>query len=112
MTSGQKTSIPEFELELTSGMNRFLYKVTGLLGLTTGLGVIAWGVWSVLTSLGTFVYEEAGASVSEILINNGLNEGLLLSSIVIALGVIILELKKIQILLQQAVRSPGIDKPD
>ena len=77
-------------------LNRVMYRVTGILGLTTGIGVIAWGVWSLFASLATFVYEETGVTVEEILINNGLNEGLMLSAVVIALGVIILELKKIQ----------------
>lgn len=84
------------ELDSVGRLNRIMYKLTGILGLTTGVGVIAWGVWSLVATLATFVYEEEGLSVEEILMNNGLNEGLLLAPIVIALGVIILELKKIQ----------------
>ena len=106
MNAQQKTSYAE--LEISSRMNRIMYRLTGLLGLTTGIGVIAWGIWSLITTTVTFVYEETGVSTLEVLINNGLNEGLLLSAIVIALGVIILELKKIQhILLQAAKPSPG-----
>ena len=80
-------------------------------GLTTGIGVIAWGAWSLITTLATFVYEEAGeVSAEEILMNSGLNEGLLLSAVVIALGVIILELKKIQqILLRDRVGGLDLD---
>ena len=82
--------------------NRLLLKLGSLLGLTTGIGVIAWGVWSMVTTVGTFVYEETGVSTDEILMNTGLNDGLLLSAIVVALGVIILELKKIQYLIIEA----------
>ena len=88
--------ISDKDWETSGRLNRTMYRVTGVLGLTTGIGVIAWGIWSLLGTLGTFIYEETGLPVEEILINNGFNEGLLLSAVVIALGVIILELKKIQ----------------
>ena len=98
MTTQEKTIYREVE---TSGrVNRTLYRVTNILGLTTGLGVIAWGVWSLIATLATFFYEESGVSLEETLVNNAFNEGLLLSAVVIALGVIILELKKIQELMQ------------
>lgn len=100
MTAQNKATYQD--LDESGRMNRIMYKLTGLLGLTTGIGVIVWGVWSLFATLATFVYEETGLAVEEILINDGLNEGLLLSAIVIALGVVILELKKIQqILVEQ-----------
>ena len=98
MTGQEKASYGE--LQTSGGFNRIMYKLTSLLGLTTGVGVIAWGVWSLIATVATFVYEETGLVVEEILINNALNEGLLLSAAVIALGVIVLELKKIQDLLR------------
>lgn len=98
---------PYKELATSGRLNRTMYWLTGVLGLTTGIGVIAWGIWSLFATLATFVYEESGVSTEEILINSGFNEGLLLSAIVIALGVIILELKKIQQLL-----VPDEDEPD
>lgn len=110
MNAQQKTTYAE--LEASGRMNRIIYRVTGLLGLTTGIGVIAWGIWSLVTTAATFVYEETGVSTVEVLINNGLNEGLLLSSIVIALGVIILELKKIQHILVQAADPSADDSSD
>ena len=110
MTEPQKAT--EQELEIASQMNRIMYKVTGLLGLTTGIGIIAWGIWSLVTTAATFVYEETGVSAVEVMINNGLNEGLLLSSIVIALGVIILELKKLQQIVLQAADSSVDDDAD
>lgn len=95
------------ELETAGRLNRTIFKLTGVLGLTTGIGVIVWGVWSLIATLGAFFYEETGVSTEEILINNGLNEGLLLSAVVIALGVIVLELKKIQDLLQRGKARAG-----
>ena len=100
MTSESKASHEEAE---TGGpINGLMYRVTGLLGLTTGIGVIGWGVWSLVATVGTFAYEESGVGAEEIMINNGLNQGLLLSAIVIALGVLILEVKKLQSLLGAA----------
>ena len=95
------------ELESLGRLNRITYKLTGILGLTTGIGIIAWGLWSLVATLATFVYEEEGLPVEEILINNGLNEGLLLAPIVVALGVIILELKKIQDLMLGGPHQDG-----
>ena len=92
------------ELESAGRLNRTMFKLTGILGLTTGIGVIVWGLWSLIATLATFFYEESGVSTEEILISNGLNEGLLLSAVVIALGVIVLELKKIQDLIQRGQR--------
>ncbi len=91
----QKNRLPR-ELKPVGRLHRTMYNVTDVLGLTTGIGVIAWGVWGLVSTLATFFYEETGLSVEEILISNAFNEGLLLSAVVIALGVIILELKKIQ----------------
>lgn len=79
--------------------NRVMMRLSSVLGLTTGIGVVAWGVWSLVATILTFVYEETGISTEEILISDSLNQGLLLSAVVIALGVMILELKKIQQLL-------------
>ncbi len=82
-------------------VNRAMYKLSGALGLTTGFGVIAWGCWSLIATLGTYFYEETGLATREILIENGLNQGLLLSAVVIGLGVIVLELKTIQALMRE-----------
>ena len=93
------------DIDASGRMNRTMYRVTGILGLTTGIGVIGWGIWSLLGSIATFAYEETGLPVEEILINNGLNEGMLLSGVVIALGVIILELKKVQTLIRVDIET-------
>ena len=100
------------DIDASGRMNRTMYRVTGILGLTTGIGVIGWGIWSLLASIATFAYEETGLPVEEILINNGLNEGMLLSGVVIALGVIILELKKVQALIRIEIETRIGESPD
>ena len=107
----KQTETTHKELESFGRLNRTIYKLTGALGLTTGVGIIAWGLWSLVETLATLFYKKSGLAVEEILVNNGFNEGLLLSAIVIALGVIVLELKKIQDLMldnanQQANKNP------
>ena len=84
-------------------------KGDGVFITTTGVGVIGWGLWSLIATVGTFFYEETGLPVEEILINNGLNEGLLLSAVVIALGVIVLELKRIQAQIERATNARASD---
>lgn len=94
MTTQQK--VLAADAESASRVHRTMFKVSNVLGLTTGIGVIAWGAWSLIATIATFIYEESGASLEEILISNGVNQGLLLSAVVIALGVILLELKSIR----------------
>lgn len=75
--------------------NRWMMMLSGALGLTTGVGVVAWGAWSLLVTLGLTIYERSGISPAEVAIEDALNQGLLQSAMVIALGVIILELRRI-----------------
>ena len=110
MNTEQKASYRE--LESAGRLNWATFKLIDILGLTTGIGVIAWGVWSLIATLATFFYEETGLSTDEILVNNGLNEGLLLSAVVIALGVIVLELKKIQDLMRSEVEQDTGESPE
>lgn len=78
-----------------SVFNRLMMRLSGLLGLTTGIGVVAWGAWSLLITVGVSVYERTGLGVDEILIEDAFNQGLLQSAMLIALGAIILELRRI-----------------
>ncbi len=75
--------------------NRLMMRFSGLLGLTTGIGVVAWGAWSMLATLVMTVYERTGLTEVEVLIEDSLNQGLLQSAMLIALGAIILELRRL-----------------
>ena len=79
----------------TRRANRMMMWMTGVLGLTTGIGIVAWGAWSLLVTLGLTVYERTSLKPEEVIIEDALNQGLLQSAMVIALGVIILELRRI-----------------
>ena len=107
-----QTEVSHNEFESSGNLNGTMYKLTGVLGLTTGVGVIAWGLWSLAATLVTLVYEETGFSVEELLMNNAFNEGLLLSAVVIALRVIVLELKKIQDLMLDSANRRAHPNPD
>ncbi|MGF1475424.1 MAG: hypothetical protein ACFB6S_07670 [Geminicoccaceae bacterium] len=75
--------------------NRLMMRLTRFLGLTTGVGVIAWGAWSLLVTIGMTFYERSGLSEAEILVEDAFNQGLLQSAMLIAIGAVILELRRI-----------------
>lgn len=75
--------------------NRLMKKLSDLLGLTTGIGVVAWGTWSLLITVVLTVYERSGLTVLQVQIEDAFNQGLLQSAMLIALGAIILELRRI-----------------
>ncbi len=79
----------------TRKSNRLMMWVTGVLGLTTGIGIVAWGAWSLLATIGLSIYERTALTPDQVLVEDALNQGLLQSAMVIALGVIILELRRI-----------------
>ncbi len=79
----------------TRKSNRLMMWITGLLGLTTGIGVVAWGAWSLLATIGLSIYERTALRPDQILVEDALNQGMLQSAMLIALGVIILELRRI-----------------
>ena len=79
--------------------NRVMVWISNVLGLTTGIGVIAWGVWSLIMTVGLSIYERTsmtGMSLEELLIEDTLNQGLLQSAMLIALGVMIIELRRLR----------------
>lgn len=75
--------------------NRLMKRLSDLLGLTTGIGVVAWGAWSLLTTVALTVYERSGITALQIQIEDSFNQGLLQSAMLIALGAVILELRRI-----------------
>lgn len=79
--------------------NRLMKRLGDILGLTTGIGVVAWGGWSLITTVVLTIYERSGLTAAEIHIEDAFNQGLLQSAMLIALGAIILELRRIADLL-------------
>lgn len=75
--------------------NRLMMRFSSFMGLTTGIGVVAWGAWSMLLTVVMTVYERTGLTEVEVLIEDSLNQGLLQSAMLIALGAIILELRRL-----------------
>lgn len=91
-----KTTLTEANRKAeTRKANRLMMWMTGLLGLTTGIGVVAWGAWSLLVTIGLSVYERTALTPDQVIVEDALNQGLLQSAMLIALGVIILELRRI-----------------
>lgn len=82
--------------------NRLMMRFSGLLGLTTGIGVVAWGAWSMLATFVMTLYERTGLTEVEVLIEDSLNQGLLQSAMLMALGAIILELRRLTHALSKA----------
>ena len=82
--------------------NRALMWLSGLLGLTSGIGIIAWGAWSLFVTVGLSVYERSGLTLDEVVVEDSLNQGMLQSAMLIALGVVILELRRIAEILDRA----------
>lgn len=76
--------------------NRLMMRLSRILGLTTGVGVVAWGAWSLVVTVGMTVYERTGLTAAEIAIEDSLNQGMLQSALLIAVGVVILELRRIE----------------
>ena len=85
-----------------SAWNRLMKRLSDVLGLTTGLGVVAWGAWSLVITVGLTVYERSGISAEQVQIEDALNQGLLQSAMLVALGTIILELRRIARILSGA----------
>ena len=75
-------------------------RLSDLLGLTTGVGVVAWGAWSLLATIVLTIYERSGLTAAEVQIEDAFNQGLLQSAMLIALGAVILELRRIASLLE------------
>ncbi len=94
MTVFAKEELAEERAE-KSLWNRLMKRFSDFLGLTTGIGVIAWGAWSLVMSVALTVYERSGLTAVEVQIEDALNQGLLQSAMLIALGAVILELRRI-----------------
>ena len=81
------------ELENAKGLTKFLYKGMDWLGLTSGIGIVAWGAWWFIWSLINYFTVQAESAIQQMVEENYFNQSLL-SAILIALGVLIMEIKK------------------
>ncbi len=90
----ESTDVIDFRAEQKIS-NRMMMRLSSFLGLTTGIGVVAWGAWSMLLTVVMSIYERSGLTEVEVLIEDSLNQGLLQSAMLIALGAIILELRRL-----------------
>lgn len=89
------TRIPTSEAGESKGFNRWFYKLMGWLGLTSGIGVIVSGGWWLIWCLGAYLIVQPSNVVQQSIHENYFNQAEL-GAILVALGVIIMELKRLQ----------------
>ena len=91
------SKLPKSEREEGNKFDKFLYVVMDKLGLTSGLGLIAWGFfWFVWSLVNYFITQgKAISAVQEMVVENFFNQAQL-SAILIALGVVVMEIKKLK----------------
>ena len=84
-------------LENAKTSQRWLYKMTQLMGLTTGLGIIIFGAINIILSVVFYAVESNSVvTVEQLLLENGLNANQIQSAILIGIGIVILELQQIR----------------
>lgn len=90
----ENSNIPKSEAREAKGLNRFLYKAMDWCGLTSGIGLVAWGGWWFLWSLGNYLFSTPQDAMQQIVSENLFNQAQL-SAILVALGVLIMEIKNL-----------------
>src|SRR5271165_5498759 len=80
----------------SADVRRFAFRISLLLGLTTGVGVMAWGAWSLALTVVMAAWDDNGATLAAIGAGNAFNQGVLQSAMLVALGAVILELRRIE----------------
>lgn len=83
------------QIPMQSPRHQVAYRLSRLLGLTTGVGVMAWGASSLALTVAMAVWDEDGAGQVAIVSGDAFNQGVLQSAMLVALGVVILELRRI-----------------
>jgi hypothetical protein len=79
----------------SADVRRFAFRISRLLGLTTGVGVMAWGAWSLAFTVVMAAWDDNGATLAAIEAGNAFNQGVLQSAMLVALGAMVLELHRI-----------------
>lgn len=91
MTNEQK--IPKSEEKEARWLDRYLFKAMDWLGLTSGIGIVSWGAWWFIWSLFNYIFTSPKDAIQQVVVENYFNQAQL-SAILIALGVVIIELRK------------------
>jgi len=78
---------------MSDGLNRGFYWLADKIGFSTGIGIVAWGVGWLLWS--AFCYFNADSETElQLLVRETYSTHALLASILIALGVLVMEVEK------------------
>ncbi len=86
--------VPSVEAGEAKGLTNWLYKIMGHLGMTSGIGLVAWGAWWFLWSLGQYIFVSPDNVMQQQVVENYFNQAQL-SAILAALGVLIMEVKRL-----------------
>ncbi len=87
-------TIPKSEIKEVKGLNKHLYKLVRWLGLGSGIGFIAWGAWWFLWSFLEYIFLSP-QSVEQQIVQESRFTQVQLSAILVALGVLIMAVKKL-----------------
>lgn len=86
-------SIPKSEAAEMKGLNKYLYKAMDWLGLTSGIGIIGIGAWWFIWCLFNYIFVSP-QNVMQQQIHEYYFIEAQLSAILVALGVLVMEIKK------------------
>ncbi len=87
--------IPKSEVQEAKGFTKYLYKAMDLLGLTSGIGLVTWGAWWFISSMVNYFTSSPIDAIQQSVHENYFNQAQL-SAILVALGIVIMEIKKLK----------------
>lgn len=87
--------IPKSEVQEVKGLSKYLYKAMDWLGLTSGIGLVTWGAWWFIWSMVNYFTSSPLNEIHQIIQENYFNQAQL-SAILVALGIVIMEIKKLK----------------
>ena len=87
--------IPKSEPEGVDRFNKFTYKAISKIGLTSGIGLVAWGAWWFIWTMIAYLGTTAQSAMQQVVRETYFSQAQL-SAILIALGVVIMEMKRLK----------------
>lgn len=93
--SNENRVIPKSEHSEAKGFQKWFYEGMSWLGLTSGIGLVAWGGWWFIWSMIQFFIVKPESAFQQMIQENYFNQAQL-SAILVALGVLIMEIKKLK----------------